>query len=156
MSEKKSNIFKFVVIIVSIIVVASLGALFVNLGLDWFDGLVKPSRFVAGVAISIVWGIIYSTFAVVLCVWASKKDLPLSTIILLILNGALNVVWCLLFFTLNNTILGLIAIIVNLILAYILLINIYSRQKIYAYIFSIYPLWVSIATNLNLALWILN
>ncbi len=156
MSDFIKNKWKYVIIIISILLVAGLGSIFVNLGLDWFNELNKPSQFVPAFVFGIVWTIIYALFAIILCIWVSKSELDKSTITMLLINGILNILWCLIFFTVNNAILGLIAIIVNLIFAYLLIINIFSRVKIYGYILSIYPLWISIATTLNLALWILN
>ena len=147
---------KYIIIVLGIIIVAALGSLFVSLGLDWFSTLTKPSIFVSSFIIPIAWSIIYTTFAIVLCLWVKKENLKKDTIILLILNGILNILWCLFFFTFNNTLLGLVAIIINLILAILLIINIYNTKPIYSYILSIYPLWLSIATCLNLATWILN
>ena len=96
-------------------------------------------------------------FAIVLCHWVSKKGgLPRNIVILLILNGILNILWCLLFFTLNQTFGGLVSIILLLIMAYILVINISKYNKFYGYFTALYPIWVSIATTLNIAIWILN
>ncbi len=156
MNETKNNFWKYGIIIISVLLVAGLGTIFVNLGLDWFKGLNKPSFFVPSWVFGVVWTIIYGAFAVIVSLWARKENLKKSTLDLLIINGALNVVWCLLFFTLNNPILGLVTIIVNLIFSYLLIFNIYENKPIYSYILSIYPLWISIATALNLALWILN
>ncbi len=156
MDKLLNSKWKYVLVVFSIAVVAGLGALFVNLGLDWFQTLNTPSKFVSGTLISVVWSVIYISFVIILCLWLSGAPLPKSTLILLAINGVLNVLWCLLFFTFNNTILGLVAIIVNLILAYILIINIFKKVPVFGYILSIYPLWISIATCLNLALWILN
>jgi len=147
---------KYFIVVISIALVAGLGSLFVNLGMDWFNTLTKPSQFVPAFVFGIVWSVIYIAFAVVICLWIRKEKLPKSTFVLLIVNGVLNALWCLLFFTLHNTILGLVAIIFNLIVAIILWINMYRLKPIYAYITSIYPIWISLATCLNLALWILN
>ena len=147
---------KYFIVVLAIALVAGLGSLFVNLGMDWFSTLNKPSRFVPSFVFGIVWSVIYITFAIIICLWIRKEKLPKSTFILLIVNGVLNVLWCLLFFTLNNTILGLVAIVLNLIAAIILWINMFKFKPVYAYITSIYPIWISLATCLNLALWILN
>ena len=56
----------------------------------------------------------------------------------------------------NGLFVGNIVIIINLILGIILLINIYKQKQLYGFNLSIYPVWLSIATTLNLALWILN
>ena len=74
----------------------------------------------------------------------------------MIINGALNILWCLLFFTLKLTFVGNIAIIINLIAGIILWIAIWNEEKLYSYILAIYPVWLAIATTLNTALWILN
>ncbi len=156
MNETKNNFWKYAVVIISILLVAGLGTIFVNIGLDWFEALKKPSFFVPSWVFGVVWTLIYGAFAVVLCLWIRKEDLTKTTLFLLIANGVLNVLWCLLFFTLNNSILGLVAIVVNLIFAYLLVFNIYKFQPIYSYVLSGYVVWISIATALNLALWILN
>jgi len=100
---------------------------------------------------------IYIIFAVVLCNWVSTKGyIPTKTIVLLIINGVLNILWCLIFFTLKQTFGGLVSIILLLISAYISVDNIYKENKVYGYLTALYPIWASIATTLNIALWILN
>jgi tryptophan-rich sensory protein len=47
-------------------------------------------------------------------------------------------------------------IILNLIASIVLWLDIYKYNKNYAYFVAIYPIWLSIATTLNLAIWILN
>lgn len=146
----------YIAIIASIVVIAVLGSIFVNIGMDWFNGLRKPTQFIPSFIIPIVWSIIYLTFAIVLCNWVGKENLKTSTIVLLIINGILNIVWCLTFFTLNQTFIGLVSIVLLLISAWHLILNIYKQKQLYSYLTLIYPVWCSIATCLNLALWILN
>lgn len=143
-------------IIISIILVAGLGTLFVNLGMKWFNALVKPSQWIPNFVIPIVWTIIYLAFLIVLLIWQNKGYIHLKTKILLVVNGALNVFWCLVFFTLKLTFLGNIVIILNLIAGFLLLSEIFKYKKIYGYILLVYPIWLSVATSLNLAMWILN
>ncbi len=156
MEDKKQKIISYIIIISSILFVAILGSIFVNIGMNWFNGLRKPSEFVPNILIPIVWTIIYSIFAVVLCLWVSKQELSKKMIVLLIVNGVLNILWCLIFFTLQQKLLGLVSIILLLIMAYVLVLEIKKTSKLYYYLTAIYPIWVSIATTLNLALWILN
>ena len=147
---------KYIISLISIISVAVLGSIFVNLGMEWFNALNKPNQWVPNIVIPIVWTVIYITFAVILYIWQKNADLPLSTIILLAINGILNVLWCLIFFTLKQTFLGNIAIILNLIAGILLILNIFGYKKVFGYILLIYPIWLSIATTLNIAIWILN
>lgn len=151
-----NNVKRILSIVLPILVVAVLGSVFVNLGSDWFNALNKPSQWIPNFIIPIVWTIIYISFAVVLVLWTNKEELTKSTIILLIINGVLNVLWCLIFFTLKQTFLGNVTIILNLIFGVALWINIFTKQKVYSYVLAIYPIWLSIASTLNLALWILN
>lgn len=156
MEIKKEKIKGYIAIIGSILVVAGLGSLFVNLGMEFFDSLARPSEFVPSFVIPIVWTIIYGIFAVVLCLIYSKQNFDLKTIILLAINGILNILWCLLFFTLQSTLLGVISIVLLLISAYLLVIDLTKYKEWYTYLTALYPIWASCAICLNLALWILN
>ena len=152
----KNNVKRIISVVAPIVVVAVLGSVFVNLGMEWFNGLNKPTQWIPNWVIPVVWTVIYITFAVVLLVWSSKDQIPQSTKILLIINGILNILWCLAFFTLKLTFVGDIVIILNLIASIALWVNIFIQRPFYSYWLTIYPIWLSIATTLNLAMWILN
>ena len=152
----KNNVVRIISVVAPIVLVAVLGSVFVNLGMEWFNGLTKPSQWIPNWVIPVVWTVIYILFAVLLLIWSTKEEIPLSTKILLIINGILNILWCLVFFTLKQTFLGNIVIIINLIAGIALWVNIFLQKKNYAYAVAIYPIWLSIATTLNLAMWILN
>lgn len=152
----KNNILRIISVVVPFVVVAVLGSVFVDLGMDWFNALTKPSQWIPNWIIPVVWTIIYITFAVVLLIWSNKEEIPKSTQLLLILNGILNILWCLTFFALNLTFIGNIVIVLNLIAGFALWLNIFLQKSNYAYWIATYPIWLSIATTLNLALWILN
>lgn len=153
---KKKRVLDYVKVIAPILLVATLGSIFVNIGMDFFESLTKPSQWIPSFVIPIVWSAIYITFAVVLILWLKDDKIPLLTFILLIINGVLNVLWCLVFFTLEQTFLGNIIIVLNLIAGIWLAIEIFKSNKFYALAVLIYPIWLSIATTLNLATWILN
>lgn len=152
----KNNVLRVISVVAPIVLVAVLGSVFVNLGTEWFNGLVKPGQWIPNWIIPVVWTLIYVTFAVILLIWSSKEEIPTSTKVLLIINGILNVLWCLVFFTLKLTFVGDIVIILNLIAGIALWVNIFLQKRNYAFYLSIYPIWLSIATTLNLAMWILN
>ncbi len=139
-----------------VILVAALGSLFVFLGMDWFDSLIKPSQWLSNVIIPIVWTVIYSITGIVIFKWVDVEPLPKSVLTLFVINGALNILWCLLFFTLQLTFVGAVAIIINLVFGWLLLSEIAKYMRNYFYALLIYPIWLGIATALNVALWILN
>lgn len=149
----KKNI---IITIVSILLVAGIGSLFTQLGMEWFEGLDKPSQWIPSFIIPIVWTVIYLAFAIILIMWQNKTPLTKENIILLVVNGVLNVLWCLVFFTLNQLFLGNVIIIINALFALRLWFEITKQDALYGMILSIYPIWLCIATSLNTALWILN
>ena len=156
MDDKKRNVISIILIILGITVVAVLGSVFVNIGMAWFDSLTKPIQWIPNIVIPIMWTLIYIDFGIVLILWILKSRLTFDVIIWLTINGILNIIWCLVFFTLNLTFIGNIVIVLNLIAGIILFFKIYKYEKFYAIVTSIYPIWLSIATTLNIALWILN
>lgn len=155
-TKNRNDKLGIVIALISIAVVGGLGTLFVNLGTDWFNGLVKPSEWIPNILIPIVWSVIYLTFGIILWLWIKNQNLPRKVTALLITNGVFNILWCLVFFTLNQLFLGVIVIILNLIFAVKLILEISKTKDIYTLILTIYPLWLGIATTLNLAVWILN
>jgi tryptophan-rich sensory protein len=66
MEKQKINIIQIILVIVSILVVAVLGSIFVNLGMDWFNSLIRPSQWIPNIIIPIVWTVIYITFGIIL------------------------------------------------------------------------------------------
>ena len=151
-NQTKKIIISFVVIILG----AVLGSIFVMLGMDWFNALKKPTQWVPNIVIPIVWTVVYIAFAVMNFLWLKKDNIPTFTVIFMLINGVLNVLWCLTFFTLELLLIGNIVILLNLIAGFVLIVNIFKYKKIFGYILSIYPIWICVATTLNLALWILN
>ena len=156
MDMNKIKLRNVIITIASILVVAVLGSVFVNLGMEWFGSLDRPSQWIPNILIPIVWTIIYITFGIVLTLWIRNIGLKKRTVVLLILNGVLNILWCLVFFTLRLTFLGNVVIVLNLIASYFLFFDMYGQNKTYTIFTIIYPIWLSLATTLNLALWILN
>lgn len=141
---------------ISIVLVAVLGSVFVNLGMEWFNSLAKPAQWIPNIVIPIVWSVIYLLAIICNIILIKQEKINKTLLTCLILNGIFNILWCLIFFTLNLTFIGLITIIINLILGWFLWINLQKTENLLAKILIIYPIWLSIATTLNLALWILN
>lgn len=156
MSILKNKTFQIILSFVTIALVAGLGSVFVSIGMPWFNLLQKPTQWIPNVVIPIVWTIVYGLFAVVNFFWIKNSFISKTTTILMFVNAFLNLLWCLVFFAFKLTFLGNIVIILNLIAGILLLVSIYKENKTYAYVLSLYPIWLSIATTLNLALWILN
>lgn len=153
---KNKNLYNFILSFVLTFLVAGLGSIFVQIGMNNFNNLIKPNEWIPNFIIPIVWTIIYVISAVIIYMLLSKNLMTKKLSWLFGLNGLLNVIWCLVFFALGQKFLGLITIIINLILGFLLIIELLKNQKVYGWILFIYPIWLCIATFLNCALWILN
>ena len=153
---KRENIIGYTLSILSVLVVALLGWVFVDLGMDWFDGLKKPQEWIPNIVIPLMWTFIYSVSILYLIHLVRKEKDNKRVISLLIINGILNVLWCLIFFALNSLLGGLIVIVLNLTASILLLREICKKSELFSYILTVYPLWLSVAICLNLAVWILN
>ena len=148
--------FKIFLGIASVVLVAALGSLFVGIGLKWFADLNKPTQFVPSFVIPIVWTIIYIFASVIIFNMIKQNNLTPSVKNLFIINGILNVLWCLVFFALKQTQLGNIVIVINAYFGAYLIYALSKTNKNYARLLTIYPIWLIIANTLNTCLWILN
>jgi len=153
---KKERLLDYSIPVLGTILVASLGGVFVKKGMSWYEKLVKPTEWIPTPVIPIMWTIIYTVFIFYTIHLVRKEKGNKRIISLLIINGVLNVLWCLVFFTLNSLFMGLVIIILNLIASMLLLKEICKTSEVYSYILTVYPAWLSVATSLNLACWILN
>lgn len=147
---------KYFISTIAVIIVAGLGALFTQFGMEWYDVLIKPSQWIPSFVIPIAWSVIYASFIAALNLWQIRKPLTVENIILLAINGFLNVLWCLVFFTLKSLFLGNVIIVINVLFAIRLLFEICKESSVYGLWLSIYPIWLSVAATLNMAVWILN
>ncbi len=151
----KNKTLSYFIAVAGVALTATLGGVFTNMGVDMLDTLNLPTMWIGGTVISIVWTIIYSALALYLILIIAGNMLTTKTVILAVANGVANVAWCGVFFGLGSLLGGLVLIIVNAILAVLLVLDAISKKPIYSYT-AIYPLWVIIATCLNLSIWILN
>lgn len=148
---------KYIIILcISILFVVGVGSIFVRLGMEWFNTLLKPNEWVPNFVIPIMWTIIYILFAILFSISIKTKSLSTNVVILSIINGVLNIFWCLVFFALNQLLLGNIIIIINAFFGTLLVNEIVKNNKWYYFLSVIYPIWLYLATSLNTALWILN
>lgn len=141
--------------VVGVVITAVLGSVFVNLGMGWFNGLIKPSQWIPNFVIPIVWTIIYLLVAIYMVLLSKSSKFYKDNIVLFVANGILNVLWCFVFFTLHHTFLGIVVIVINAVLCYMLYFK-QEKDNWLAKALLIYPIWLTIATLLNTAMWILN
>lgn len=153
---EKEKIVDYGIPVLGTLLVAGLGSAFVRKGMVWYNKLRKPTQWLPTPVIPIVWTVVYSLSLAYMIHLVRKEKGNKTVVALLVLNGLLNVLWCLTFFALHSLLIGQIIIIMNLFASVLLIKQISKTSEFYGYLLMIYPLWLSIATSLNTACWILN
>ena len=153
----KEKLVKYIIIIISVLLVAVLGGMFTNIGMPWYETLTKPIQWPPKILFPVLWSFVYICSAVVLIMLVKNNNQSTKNVCIpFIINGLLNVLWCLVFFVFQQLFWGQVIILLNLIMAFVLLIRLKEAGNFYFYLLIVYPIWLSIATTLNLASWILN
>ena len=140
------------------VAIAALGTSFTDLG-PWYQGLEKPAWQPPGYLFGPAWTLIYALAA--LAAAAAWRDAPDRAsrdwlIGLFALNGALNILWSLLFFRLQRPDWALLEVVFlwASIALIMLVLGRYSRRA--CWLLAPYLAWVTFAAALNLAVVRLN
>lgn len=157
---KLNTIFKLIIAVLVSESAGIVGSLFTTQSIStWYTTLAKPALNPPAWVFAPVWTTLYFLMGIAaFLVWQKglkKKEVKTALLIFLgqlILNG----LWTIIFFGLHRTFFALIDIILLwcAILASIITFSKLSRPA--AYLLVPYLLWVTFATYLNAALWILN
>jgi benzodiazapine receptor len=149
----------YVVIAVAVVLVASAGGMWTESGMGWYATLRLPAFTPPGGTIGMVWTVIYIlSAAAVMLLWRRRALYPRFGLLiaLLLLNGALNALWCYVFFVaqqLGPAVAEMLAL--NLTTAAVIVVT-WNRQRIVALLFVPYFAWVCFATVLAATIWQMN
>ena len=125
---------------------------------DWYVTLNKPSFNPPNYLFAPVWTTLYTLMGISLfIIWKSPTGrIRNNALVIFAVQITLNFFWSFLFFKFNQTELALVEIMM-LWISILLMIIFYKRiRKLAAFLQIPYLLWVSFATILNAAIWILN
>jgi len=124
----------------------------------WYATLNKPWFSPPNVVFAPVWTILYILMGLALfLIWRSPRNRTRDIgIALFAAQLAINVIWTLAFFGLQNTVYGLLTIIPLWILIAATIYQFYKVKKWASYLLVPYIVWVSIATALNASVYLLN
>lgn len=155
------NFLKLSISLVVCQLAGGLGALFTTAQIPlWYATLAKPALNPPSWVFGPVWTILYALMGIALyLVWSNRRVLPpvrRTAILIFVAQLALNTLWSILFFGLNNPLAALFNV-VALWVAILATIIAFRRISLPAsYLLLPYLLWVSFASYLNLAIVILN
>ncbi len=149
----------YIIIPLLVLFVSFLGGRITSGGMDWYKTIKIPSWTPGGSVIGMVWAFIFILCAIsVIFVWNSgnKSDNFYWIIGLFILNALLNIFWSYLFFGIHS--MGWAALEAGVLGAsvLVLIILIWTLNRLAGSLLIPYVLWVSFATYLTYNIWILN
>lgn len=117
---------------------------------QWYPLLNKPSLTPPNIVFPIVWSILYLLMGISAGLVAATPHAHRGAVITIFaVQLLLNFMWCILFFTMRNPLLGLIDIVLLDVMVLVYIIYSYSINHIASYLFIPYLLWLGIATYLN-------
>ena len=125
----------------------------------WYASLVKPFFSPPSWVFGPVWISLFFLMGFALyLVWQEGfiKRPGKNAVYVFIIQMILNVLWSFLFFGLQNPLSGLIEIVILWVAILITILKFYKVSRLAAYMLIPYICWVTIATILNLGVWLLN
>jgi tryptophan-rich sensory protein len=153
-----NNFLKLIICVVVCELAGIIGSFFTISAIPvWYATLQKPFLNPPGWVFGPVWTTLYLLMGISLwLIWKSDSKEKKKAIWLFLLQLVLNAIWSPLFFG-ARSIGEALAVIVLLWAAIVLTILVFTKiSKVAAYLLIPYILWVSFATYLNFALWVLN
>jgi translocator protein len=153
------NIIKLCVALILPLAVGSIAGIFTAQAIpEWYASLNRPSFNPPNGIFGPVWTSLYLLMGMSLyIIWKQSADKKRKTaMIIFFIQLLLNFCWTFLFFYFKEIGLALIEIIVMWIAILLMFISFYKVKPVAAYMNIPYILWVSFATILNAAYYILN
>lgn len=147
---------KTVVMIAFIVACVALGALSgaSNVPGEWYQSLNKPFFNPPAWIFAPVWTVLYVMIGVALsAIWFEDNR---RLLVLFAIQAALNLLWSPAFFGLQSPVLGLVVIVPLLVTILLFIAAGWRENRIAAWLFVPYALWVAFATLLNLSIVLLN
>src|SRR4030042_391785 len=154
------TIVKLVICILSCFAAAGFGSIFTAKAIpDWYRGLKKPRYTPPNRVFGPVWTVLYILMAIsVFLVWQKGLSAPGVTIAFTLfwIQLVFNALWSYVFFARRSIVGGIINIIILWLLILATIITSFPVSPIAGILLIPYILWVSIATYLNIGIWMLN
>lgn len=132
-----------------------LSNLFVNADSEWFMSLIKPEFYPPNMVFMIAWIIIYILTAIVIARVINNK-LPKVTLILIIVQCVLQILWCLVFFTLEMPVTGLLILIALVVINVIINYQLNNKDELAGWLYFLIFSWIVYACMLNYSIVMLN
>ena len=158
--NSRQDLPKLIASILICFLAAAIGSIFTSPQIGgWYAGLEKPWFAPPNWVFGPVWTTLYLLMGIALfLVWRKGLERPdvRQGVILFGVQLAFNAAWSLVFFGLQSLFAGLVCIVILWVLILATLIQFWKIDRIAGALLIPYIAWVSIATCLNYAIWVLN
>ncbi len=136
------------------------GRMFTSQGVaDWYPEILKPSFTPPGSVIGIVWTVIYILCAISLIMFVNRgRGRPLfwPIVALYVFNGVVNAAWSYIFFTRHLIGPAVIDAVLIALTAGLMMVLVWPWSRAASLLLLPYVLWVSFASYLTYAIYLLN
>jgi len=136
-----------------------IGSLFTTSSIStWYTFINKPLFSPPNWIFAPVWSFLYVLMGIsAFLIWQKRDNLKIKLAMIFYgIQLVLNTLWSIIFFGMHNPGLALLEILILWVFISITLIEFYRINKTAGLLFIPYLLWVSFASILNYAIWILN
>ena len=148
---------KLILAILICLLVGFLGSIFTMSAIPtWYATLNKPFFSPPNWLFAPVWTTLYILMGISLYLILNKKKVDKTAVMIFVVQLVLNFLWSIMFFGLHSPFLGLINIILLWLTIVWTIISFMKVSKTAGYLLFPYILWVSFASLLNLAVYLLN
>lgn len=158
MNKLASDILKLAAALILCFLAAYIGQIFTTPSIPtWYAGLQKPIFNPPNWVFAPVWTLLYILMAVsAFLVWREEKKEIKPALIIFVIQLILNSLWSLAFFGLHSPLLGLLVIVLLWAAIVVTIVKFLRVSTLAGWLLLPYLLWVSFASVLNFAIWILN
>ena len=155
----KKSILPLLVFILITLFAGFIGSLFTTPSIaSWYAFINKPSFSPPNWLFAPVWSLLYILMGIAaFLIWQKRDNLKTKPALMFYgIQLILNTFWSIIFFGMHNPGLAFLEIIILWTFILITLIKFYKINKAAGFLFIPYLLWVSFASILNFAIWMLN
>jgi benzodiazapine receptor len=159
-SGKARDIVKLVISLVACQCAGLIGSIFTTPAIPiWYAALEKPPFTPPNWLFAPAWGTLYVLMAIAaFLVWRRglNQEGVKSALLIFVIQLVLNALWSVVFFGFKSPIAGIVVIVVLWVAILFTILKFFRLSVVAGSLLIPYILWVSFATALNIAIWMLN
>ena len=156
-----NNFFKFVIALLASFAAGGIGSIFTSIYIPtWYEALNKPVFSPPNWLFGPVWTLLYVLMAIAAYLvwkqgWEAREDIK-EALGVFVIQLELNLIWSIIFFGLQSPGWAFLEIVILWLVIIWNIVTFYRVNRAAAYLLIPYLLWVTFASILNCAVWLIN